>query len=538
MKNSFIIIALIFSAQCAFSQIISPAEDTEFCPLQDITFTVTLPRILDNTVPSVASSTNGPIVITGILPSSIVNTPTQTTCTFVGRFRDVNINQVFNVRYQTNPDTIRSYSFSFKKIKSLFYNITPSTTCKPLQLNIASVTVPRCQIVNIPINFQNIQWSTYGENPAYCFGAITTYEYLLPKNWSIGNSTSDGTSWIKAGNNVTVTSDFSNGINGSIQVRPSNDCGINLANGYIPAQISISRPAPTLSITGNSFNLCNATTGAYTINGIPPGATVLWQVDNTTLAQINGPNNTNTINVNANSNGFNGDVVLTATVQQCTFTYPVTATITIGTGTPPTITNLNYDNRCGSFAEAYCNNPPNSTGFIWSFNFGQVIQNNPGYYGNYFKIQPIPNQSTPGNTYYDYLSVQATNQCGTSAPSATTSFTIGPIAANCGSGGGKGYLSTGPVIGQPLAETKAYTNNNVRVFPNPLRASLTIQLPDTTDLANAFITITNLDGRLIHSLRPNTLQPIINTTHWAAGTYLVILYEGNKKRTVQQIIKY
>ncbi|MGC8751882.1 hypothetical protein [Hydrotalea sp.] len=160
MKNLFIIFVLLFSTQSAFSQSIYPAETNEFCPLQDITFTVTLPRILDNTVPSVASYTNGPIVITGILPSSIVNTPTQTTCTFVGRFRDVNINQVFKISYQTNPDTIKLYFPSFKKIKSLFYNITPSTTCKPLQLNIASVTVPRCQIVNIPINFQNIQWST------------------------------------------------------------------------------------------------------------------------------------------------------------------------------------------------------------------------------------------------------------------------------------------------------------------------------------------------------------------------------------------
>jgi hypothetical protein len=152
MKNTFIIVALLFSAQCAISQSISPAEDDENCPLQDITFTVTLPRILDNTIPSVISYTNGPIIITGILPGSIKNTPTQTTCTFVGRFRDVNINQVFKNTYQTNFDSIKSYLPSFKKIKSLFYNITPSTTCKPLQLNIASVTVPRCQIVNIPIN--------------------------------------------------------------------------------------------------------------------------------------------------------------------------------------------------------------------------------------------------------------------------------------------------------------------------------------------------------------------------------------------------
>ncbi|WP_218330899.1 T9SS type A sorting domain-containing protein [Hydrotalea lipotrueae] len=456
---------------------------------------------------------------------------------FDGSFVDVNDNQTFTVNY-TDINGVNSFhDFTFTKIKSL--NI-PSPLYSQVKPNPASITAPRCQSQNFNIYFNNVQFSNSALSTPIAYGTITDYEYLLPKGWMLNGQTATGTNWLPGKNNVSVTSDLSNGDNTYIQIRAVNPCGANLIKGHNSdiGLIKVSRPAPTLSITGNSFNLCNATTGAYTINGIPPGATVLWQIDNTTLAQINGPNNTNTINVTANSNGFNGDVVLTATVQQCTFTYPVTATITIGTGTPPTITNLNYDNRCGSFAEAYCNNPPNSTGFIWSFNFGQIIQNNPGYYGNYFKIQPIPNQSTPGNTYYDYLSVQATNNCGVSAASATSSFTVGPIAANCGSGGGKGYLSTAPVIGQPLAETKAYTNNNVRVFPNPVKASLSIQLPDSIHLSNTFITITNLDGRRIITLHPNSLSPLISTTHWAAGIYLVTIYEGTKKIAVQQVLKY
>jgi len=528
---SLIITATKIKAQATYT--IMPDINQEYCPNQNINFTITITGATNVRLSSKAN----------IIPPTIVTPLAQdqsnpSVYTFTGSFQDYNEQQTFTLTYDDATGSNLNHDFTFTKIKSL--NI-PSPLYSQVKPNPASITAPRCQSQNFNIYFNNVQFSNSALSTPIAYGTITDYEYLLPKGWKLNGQTATGTNWLPGKNNVSVTSDSSNGDNTYIQIRAVNPCGSNLIKGHNSdiGLIKVSRPAPTLSITSNSFNLCNAITGAFTINGIPTGATVLWQVDNTTLAQINGPNNINTINVTANSNGFNGDVALTATVQQCTFTYPVTATITIGTGTPPTITNLNYDNRCGSFVEAYCTNPPNSTGFIWSFNFGQILQNNPGYYGNYFKLQPIPNQSTSGNTYYDYLSVQATNQCGTSAPSATSSFTIGPIAANCGTGGGgKGYLSTAPVVAQPLQEITKNNTKNLKVFPNPATASITIQLPDSIHLDNAFITITNLDGRLIHSLRPNTLQPIVNTTHWAAGTYLIILYEGNKKITVQQIIKY
>ena len=76
------------------------------------------------------------------------------------------------------------------------------------------------------------------------------------------------------------------------------------------------------------------------------------------------------------------------------------------------------------------------------------------------------------------------------------------------------------------------------MFPNPVRATLTIQLPDSIHLTNTFIAITNLDGRRIHTLHPNTLSPVITTTHWAAGMYIITIYEGTKKIAVQQVLKY
>jgi hypothetical protein len=56
---------------------ISPDGATEFCPNVNTTFTVTLPRIKDGTIPSVVSWVNGPIVVNGA--SNIINTSTKTT---------------------------------------------------------------------------------------------------------------------------------------------------------------------------------------------------------------------------------------------------------------------------------------------------------------------------------------------------------------------------------------------------------------------------------------------------------------------------
>ncbi|WP_167516880.1 T9SS type A sorting domain-containing protein [Hydrotalea flava] len=59
----------------------------------------------------------------------------------------------------------------------------------------------------------------------------------------------------------------------------------------------------------------------------------------------------------------------------------------------------------------------------------------------------------------------------------------------------------------------------------------------TLQLSNTFIIITNLEGRRILALHPNQLNPVITTANWAAGMYLVSIYEGTKKIAVQQVLK-
>lgn len=208
-KHFFLLLAIIVIANFSLTaQSIFPVEGTEICPNQNITFTVTLPRILDGTTPSVASWTNGPIVVSGV--SNITNTTTNTTFTFVGKFQDRNLKQVFKIDYQTKS-TQASYYPTFSRIKSLYF----STFCAQIP-NSPSVTVPLCQIVDIPVSFGNRSWGTSGEVQDVCWGTITSYEYLIPAGWKIGSTVSTGTNWIPAGNSVTVTSDATNGVNGYI----------------------------------------------------------------------------------------------------------------------------------------------------------------------------------------------------------------------------------------------------------------------------------------------------------------------------------
>ncbi len=128
-KTFTLIIASIIINIACYAQSISPNENTEFCPLTSTTFTVTLPRIATGTTPTVSSWTNTPILISGV--NNINHTSTTTTFTFVGQFRDVNINQVFRVDYVPSGGSATFYEFKFKRVKSLFY----SSSCTPIQPN-------------------------------------------------------------------------------------------------------------------------------------------------------------------------------------------------------------------------------------------------------------------------------------------------------------------------------------------------------------------------------------------------------------------
>jgi hypothetical protein len=103
------------------------------------------------------------------------------------------------------------------------------------------------------------------EGNDFCWGSISTYEYLLPNGWSIGSSVSNGSNWISGGASVTVTSDANTG--GTITVRPVNSCNPNFTKNSAPAYINITRPTPTFSLSPTSVEIeCGTSkTQTYTV---------------------------------------------------------------------------------------------------------------------------------------------------------------------------------------------------------------------------------------------------------------------------------
>lgn len=394
------------------SQTISPIETAEFCPNLDITFSVTIP----GSNPSVSSWTNAPDLIQGAY--NISSSGGNTTFNFRGRFRDVNISQVFRVNYTNSAGSAVLKDFTFKRIKSLFYN----TTCAQVP-NQSTITVPRCQIVNIPITVSNVQWGTNFESPTLCFGSITDFEYQLPNGWSIGSTVSNGSNWIPGGNSVTITSDLANGVNGVILVRPRNSCGSGLQNGQTPGQIPISRPAPALSIPETQTDICSGNK-TYTLTGLPSGATTTWSITNNYgVASISSATN-NSVQVNKINSG-NGIETLTATVTHCSFTYTVSKTISFGNpvATFDVYTYVPLNASCYEVDAFYIFRPTLVTGtypsqYQWSYRVSgtttETIISSTGEDGLFI----FPNTGT-----YDIL-VRPVNDCGIGATASVKTIDV------------------------------------------------------------------------------------------------------------------
>jgi hypothetical protein len=131
MKKIIIALIWILINSNLKSQSISPAEGTEFCPFQEVSFTVTLP-LRYGASPITVSGINP--LNTGIQVTQIVNTiidnPTANTTTFnfKGKFGDYNVRQTFRISYTPNTTgtpAATNQDFNFDKIKSL-KNPSPS----------------------------------------------------------------------------------------------------------------------------------------------------------------------------------------------------------------------------------------------------------------------------------------------------------------------------------------------------------------------------------------------------------------------------
>jgi hypothetical protein len=517
MKKIVSIILFGFAVLAVKAQpTITPSLDNEYCPGVEYTFTVTIPK------PYLSMIGMGGCYITQ--PPQL---PAGTTFTFKGKFDDANQKQTFKINY---TDGI-SYPFEFKKIKSLFFG-----SCTPIQPSQPTITSPRCQISTHNISFSNVQWKTEFEVPAMCFGSITNYEYLLPNGWSLGGITSNGSNWIPGGNNVNVTSNLSTGDGEYIYIRPINTtCGAGLYTGP-QSPILISRPAPTLSISGAQV-ICSGVS-TYTLNGLPAGATVNWSLSNTTYASIPIPSNSSSVGA-TRIGTVNTSVTLVATVSDCITTYPpVSKEITLGAPFavesgyvvdgvlyPIKIWNSssNYNDICKGHTATTQFSIPGATSVTWARTYAQP--------SNAFWS---PSETNMQLFFYDLnqsarFQINASNACG----SFIQTYGFRSIAC---SGGCLQYT----VSPNPAKGTLKIIVPNI---PAPCDPPLTENIATTQSTITAKRTISEIrvydnQGMLKQVQKESkTKQATVNLNGYKTGIYIVEIVDGNYKERQQIIVE-
>jgi hypothetical protein len=323
MKIFFLLIALLISNTLLSQYVAIPSHpiNNEYCPEQEFTFTAT---ISGNAVWTNPNESRNPRVaalayflVTSVNPPSYNSNTGITTFNFVGKFNDVSVDQIFRVTFRLQGETTdRIQDFTYRKILS-FSALDISSKPQP------SISLPinanRCQSQNFNISFNNVLFANNTANPKLEYGNVTSYEYQIPSNWILNGITSNGSNWIAGSNNVTITSNLTNGDGQNILIRAINSCGSNLIKGPV-AVLPISRPRPPLTITGDDF-ICSDSKNYNLTGTLTSGASVCWSSSNTNIATVPSSNCGTTIPLSYVQPGV---VNLTATITDCIETYSIT----------------------------------------------------------------------------------------------------------------------------------------------------------------------------------------------------------------------
>lgn len=505
---------LLVLVNSVFSQTISPSINSEQCPFSLTTFTVTVPRIKDNTTP-VATGINGALVTTQITQQSLTHTTTNTYATFVGVFGDINRNQTFKITYEPeNSSSTVEYNANYKKIKSLLI-YTPYSNIQP---NISSIASEICQITTHNISFSNIQFGNADDLGIGGYGSITSYEYLLPAGWKLGSTTSDGSTWITGSNNETVTSDLTTGSGLSVKIRGINtSCGSGLVKGIIK-EIPITRPDPQLSISG-ATQLCYPNSYNYTVNGVPSGAVVTWNTNS--YYTISGSGNSVTITPTSAANGGT-NIGVTVYLPVCGRSYSTSLYVSIGVPTA-TFSITSYPSSEPSCYEPwgiYSYQAQQITGFPYTYTNTQwgwrnltlsTSYTDPTIYGLSYTFIP-----EAAGTYEIW--VKPTNSCGVGTTESIKTITV---VESCSGG----FMMSGS------------TESSLSIYPNPTRSTSKVKVPKQLK-KDAILYVSDQFGILLLSRRiPNDSELIdIDLSKYKKGFYQVTLRSG--KISVQgKIIK-
>ena len=504
MKRNFIHLAYcIFTCLPLFSaaQTISPDVNSAQCPGQPITFTVTLPFTTGN--PTNISGFSVNMGTYNSVPASVTGQATNVTFpggntmqfNFTGQFVDDNTAQSFQVT-AWNGSTNVAYNFTYTRIQSFKYAFPNVSRPAPTP---TSITAPRCQVNAYNISFPAVQFAV---NPTQtAFTTITQYQYLLPNNWSLGSTISNGTNWITATNSVLVFSDASNGDGGAISIRAVNPCGSSLIQGPV-VQIPVSRPGPTLGLsTSATTNFCVGTTRTYTVSGVPAGATIAWSTSNSSVATV--PAGSSGTSVVVTGVG-NGNVQVKATVTQCTYVNSTFLNVNVGLPAP-VLAITGADDNC-PFVTANTSNVSGTSGFNWTLD--AVPQS--------IHRSTISFQNLPGS---HYICVTYTNACGTSAQTCGYS--------SCPAGGGMLLASPNP------------SNGIFTISVNPSTQTQTAKTANAAATERLFrIRVSDQSGNIKKEFSyPNGVsRTTVDLSSLQNGTYILQTFNNKSWNSTQIVI--
>ena len=524
--------------------------NSAYCPNTNISFTVTIantgssgkyyssPQAISYPIPTVTGCIGAVITSSATMTSDGTNTYIK----FTGHFTDANQPQGIEVSYYDNNNMFWKSDYHYDEIQSFAIPDVSKSEPKPSP---SSIKATRCQSQTFNVSFLNVSYTDDFPTPKLVYGTVTSYQYLLPSGWKLnGGAPSDGTTWLSANNNVNIASDLTHGDGQTIQIRGVNSCGSSI---YGPvANISITRPAPALSITSSdgSFALCSGSK-TFTVNGASPGSTYSWSISPASIATI--PANSTTSSVVVTKAGTtSGTVTLTATATDCVGPLSVPQNILVGgpqTEVTSSVTNItNCQN--GNFVIL-----PSAPGSVTTYNGTVTVADPAGVATNYtWKLTGTTNQS--GITFLDNGGGLVSVLSKVSKPGILALTCV--ATSGCGAYSGYYYFATtncnavvqgtnpSSLQGTSTEETNdnsLSTGQYINIYPNPARSMVTVFIPENVEIKNAFIQISDTYGRKIKTITSPNHSNNVMIQDLASGTYFIEIYNNQKLVTVKKLVK-
>lgn len=305
----------------------------------------------------------------------------------------------------------------------------------------------------------------------------TTYTWLAPTNGTIISG--QGTTSVV----INYNASFSNGI---ISVTAGNGCGISSAR----TATVLSVPSTPSSITGLSYNVCNAGTQNYSIAAIAGATGYTWTVPaGVTLLSGQG---TTTISVSYPS-GFVSGIISVYAFNGCGNGIAKTITCFAKPATPATISGLS--SVCANqSAVAYSIQPVNgATNYTWVVPAGATVATGQGT--NSITV----NFGINGGN----VSVYASNACANSALKSLA------VTINC--------------------RTEDLSENEIELYPNPTSDLIHVVFQGEKN-ENAQMKIYNSVGQLMVNENIFTYSGLndetIDVSAFAKGGYIIFIENG------------